>query len=70
MKRLLSSMMAALALMAVAFATPAWAESKGKIYYLVPTLLDEFQTESVSARSTSTPCSRRSRRRAPPASRS
>ena len=49
MKRLLSSMMAALALMAVAFATPAWAESKGKIYYLVPTLLDEFQTESVSA---------------------
>jgi ribose transport system substrate-binding protein len=49
MKRLLSSMMAALAMMAVAFATPAWAESKGKIYYLVPTLLDEFQTESVSA---------------------
>ena len=28
---------------------PAWAESKGKIYYMVPTLLDEFQTESVSA---------------------
>jgi ribose transport system substrate-binding protein len=49
MKRLLRCMMAALALMAVAFATPAWAESKGKIYYLVPTLLDEFQTESVSA---------------------
>jgi ribose transport system substrate-binding protein len=49
MRRLLSSVMAALALMAVAFATPAWAESKGKIYYLVPTLLDEFQTESVSA---------------------
>ncbi|MBA4098767.1 MAG: sugar ABC transporter substrate-binding protein [Rhodospirillum sp.] len=49
MKRLLSSMMAALAMVAVAFATPAWAESKGKIYYLVPTLLDEFQTESVSA---------------------
>ena len=49
MKRLLSSVMAALAMMAVAFATPAWAESKGKIYYLVPTLLDEFQTESVAA---------------------
>jgi ribose transport system substrate-binding protein len=49
MKRLLRCMMAALALMVVAFATPAWAESKGKIYYLVPTLLDEFQTESVSA---------------------
>eukprot|EP01036_Dinobryon_divergens_P058145 gene58145-77588_t len=28
---------------------PAFAESKGKIYYLVPTLIDEFQTESVSA---------------------
>ena len=27
----------------------AYAESKGKIYYLVPTLLDEFQTESVHA---------------------
>jgi ribose transport system substrate-binding protein len=49
MKRLLRCMMAALALMAIAFATPAWAQSKGKIYYLVPTLLDEFQTESVSA---------------------
>jgi ribose transport system substrate-binding protein len=49
MKRLLNSVMAALATMAVAFATPAWAESKGKIYYLVPTLLDEFQTESVAA---------------------
>ena len=28
---------------------PALAQSKGKIYYMVPTLLDEFQTESVSA---------------------
>ena len=27
----------------------ALAQSKGKIYYMVPTLLDEFQTESVSA---------------------
>jgi len=49
MKRLLRCMLAALAVMAVAFATPAWAQSKGKIYYLVPTLLDEFQTESVAA---------------------
>ena len=49
MKRLLSSVMGALAMVAVALATPAWAQSKGKIYYLVPTLLDEFQTESVSA---------------------
>lgn len=28
---------------------PSLAQSKGKVYYLVPTLLDEFQTESVSA---------------------
>ncbi|HJR23007.1 MAG TPA: sugar ABC transporter substrate-binding protein [Dongiaceae bacterium] len=49
MKRLLRCVLAALAVMAVAFASPAWAQSKGKIYYLVPTLLDEFQTESVSA---------------------
>ena len=27
----------------------AFAQSKGKIYYMVPTLLDEFQTESVKA---------------------
>lgn len=30
-------------------AGPATAQTKGKIYYLVPTLLDEFQTESVKA---------------------
>src|SRR5689334_21556131 len=48
MKRLLTSLIAALAILASAVA-PAWAESKGKIYYLVPTLLDEFQTESVAA---------------------
>ncbi len=29
--------------------TPAFAQSKGKVVYLVPTLLDEFQTGSVSA---------------------
>ncbi len=30
-------------------ASPGFAQSKGKVYYLVPTLLDEFQTESVKA---------------------
>jgi len=49
MKRLLSSLLGALAIAAVAFVSPAFAESKGKIYYMVPTLLDEFQTESVKA---------------------
>ena len=49
MNRLLSSMIAALAILAAAMTVPAWAQSKGKIYYLVPTLLDEFQTESVKA---------------------
>jgi len=49
MKRLLSSLLGALAIAAVAFISPAFAESKGKIYYMVPTLLDEFQTESVKA---------------------
>jgi ribose transport system substrate-binding protein len=49
MKRLLSSFLGALAIAAVAFVSPAFAESKGKIYYMVPTLLDEFQTESVKA---------------------
>jgi ribose transport system substrate-binding protein len=50
MKRLLSALLGALAILAVAFAGPAFAQAtKGKIYYMVPTLLDEFQTESVSA---------------------
>src|SRR5262245_43165277 len=49
MKRLLSSVIAAMAILATAAIAPAWAESKGKIYYMVPTLLDEFQTESVKA---------------------
>ena len=30
-------------------ATGAFAQSKGTIYYLVPTLLDEFQTGSIDA---------------------
>lgn len=49
MKRLLSSLLGALAIAAIALSTPAFAQSKGKIYYMVPTLLDEFQTESVKA---------------------
>jgi ribose transport system substrate-binding protein len=48
MKRLLSALLGALAI-AIAFTSPAFAQSKGKIYYMVPTLLDEFQTESVKA---------------------
>ncbi|MHA1190176.1 MAG: sugar ABC transporter substrate-binding protein, partial [Alphaproteobacteria bacterium] len=38
---------AGLAFSAVTAATSA--EMKGKIYYLVPTLLDEFQTGSIDA---------------------
>ncbi|MCB1380230.1 MAG: sugar ABC transporter substrate-binding protein [Alphaproteobacteria bacterium] len=38
-----------IALAAMGVVTPAFAEMKGKIYYMVPTLLDEFQTESVSS---------------------
>ena len=49
MKGIVSSLIAAAALAAAAWASPADAESKGKIYYMVPTLLDEFQTASVSA---------------------
>lgn len=49
MKRLMSTMLGVLALAATAFLSPVHAQSKGEIYYLVPTLLDEFQTESVKA---------------------
>ena len=48
MKRLFSAAFAVVAL-ACAMLTPAFAQSKGTVYYLVPTLLDEFQTGSVSA---------------------
>jgi ribose transport system substrate-binding protein len=48
MKRLLLSVFAVLGL-AVATLAPAFAQSKGTVYYMVPTLLDEFQTGSVSA---------------------
>ncbi len=49
MKRILTAIAGVLALTALALMSPAYAQSKGKIYYMVPTLLDEFQTESVSA---------------------
>jgi ribose transport system substrate-binding protein len=49
MKRLLRAAAAAAAIAMVAFGSPAYAQSKGKIYYMVPTLLDEFQTASVDA---------------------
>ncbi|KAB2866392.1 MAG: sugar ABC transporter substrate-binding protein [Bauldia sp.] len=39
----------AVALAATAITAAAAAEMKGKIYYLVPTLLDEFQTGSIDA---------------------
>ncbi len=45
-RRLLAT---SIALTAMGLAVPAFAASKGTIYYMVPTLLDEFQTESVSA---------------------
>ncbi len=48
MKRILLSVFGVVAV-ALALLTPAWAQTKGKVYYLVPTLLDEFQTGSVSA---------------------
>ena len=49
MNHLRRILISSLALAAVGLASPAFAQSKGKIYYMVPTLLDEFQTESVSA---------------------
>ena len=48
MKRVLLAVFGILAL-AFATLTPAFAQSKGVVYYMVPTLLDEFQTGSVSA---------------------
>ena len=49
MNRLRRLLTASIALAAVGAVTPAFAETKGKIFYMVPTLLDEFQTESVSS---------------------
>ena len=48
MKRKLLAIFGALAV-ALALLTPAFAQAKGKVFYMVPTLLDEFQTGSVSA---------------------
>lgn len=33
----------------LALAGPAWSQDKGTVYYFIPTLLDEFQTESQKA---------------------
>ena len=49
MNRLRRLLTASIAIAAMGVVSPAFAETKGKIYYMVPTLLDEFQTESVSA---------------------
>jgi ribose transport system substrate-binding protein len=49
MNRIRRLLLASIAATAMAVATPSIAATKGTIYYMVPTLLDEFQTESVSA---------------------
>lgn len=49
MKRILLSLFAVVAAVFTLQAPVAAQESKGTVYYLVPTLLDEFQTGSVSA---------------------
>lgn len=38
-------LIASIAVGAMSLAAPSFAASKGTIYYMVPTLLDEFQTE-------------------------
>nr|WP_159587635.1 sugar ABC transporter substrate-binding protein [Chelativorans xinjiangense] len=48
MRRIVSTLAGA-ALAGAAFMSSALAQEKGTIYYMVPTLLDEFQTESVNA---------------------
>lgn len=49
MNRLRRLLTVSIAVAAMGIVSPAFAQSKGKIFYMVPTLLDEFQTESVSA---------------------
>jgi ribose transport system substrate-binding protein len=49
MNRLRRLLTVSIAIAAMGIVSPAFAQSKGKIFYMVPTLLDEFQTESVSA---------------------
>lgn len=48
MKRILLAVFGVVAL-GLATLMPAFAQTKGVVYYMVPTLLDEFQTGSVSA---------------------
>jgi len=48
MKRITLALVGIVAL-GLAMLAPAFAQSKGTVYYLVPTLIDEFQTGSVSA---------------------
>jgi ribose transport system substrate-binding protein len=48
MKRIVVTLLSVLVL-GLSMITTAAAETKGKVYYLVPTLLDEFQTGSVNA---------------------
>ncbi len=47
MKRLVAA--AVIGLLSMVGTGASMAQTKGKVYYLVPTLLDEFQTESVSS---------------------
>jgi ribose transport system substrate-binding protein len=47
--RIRSGMVLGGALLALAAGQPAAAQDKGTIYYMIPTLLDEFQTESQKA---------------------
>lgn len=49
MRRQLVKILAGATFAAAILAAPVMAQDKGTIYYLVPTLLDEFQTTSVSA---------------------
>ena len=50
MRSLMRNTLAAAAIALAAFTShTALAQDKGKIYYMVPTLLDEFQTASVDA---------------------
>ncbi|RCW20619.1 monosaccharide ABC transporter substrate-binding protein (CUT2 family) [Ciceribacter lividus] len=48
MKRIVVMLLSVL-MLGLSMITTAAAETKGKVYYLVPTLLDEFQTGSVNA---------------------
>lgn len=48
MKRIVFALLGIVALVG-AMLSPAYGQSKGTVYYMVPTLLDEFQTGSVSA---------------------